>query len=69
MDTYQDDDGETRRIHGTSRRPSASRAIGDGYGMCPRCGGPTINCIKADDVCLDDNCGHSGTVYENTSWG
>ena len=40
-----------------------------GYGKCPNCGGATINCTVADDVCLNDDCGHVGAYYTGTIYG
>jgi hypothetical protein len=41
----------------------------NGSMACPRCGGPTFSCVKADDVCEDDACGYVGYVYSGTIYG
>ena len=40
--------------------------IGEGYGVCPMCGGPTITCVVADNACT--KCDYVETYYENTAY-
>lgn len=41
----------------------------NGSPACPKCGGPTHSCIKADDVCENEACGYVRYIYSNTSVG